>query len=174
MIDMMFEIALHTTFKPTINILTVLPHLDTNYFWQLKGKKFNKPEINFWTPKENYLVQSKGYFCLNLCLQFEYRGQRSHIDPYLFEYFKMFNKISRPIYDHGNTYSPIGMITIPIVNQFVLIIDEYPYHIDSFNTKEDSIAYIKTRQKLLVDVDNFNGAIVDLKLISPYFRIIKY
>lgn len=81
--DNIKEIALHTNLKTTINILSVIPSINTVDFWKQKCKYY----FDFWTGPENYLLQNK-QFCLNVNL-----GNRPDVDDYLYEYTPAYAKI---------------------------------------------------------------------------------
>ena len=66
-IDNITEIAYWTDYHTTINILSVLPQLNTNYFFTVKwSKMYNRPAIPFFTDQDNFLMMERNAFVLVL------------------------------------------------------------------------------------------------------------
>lgn len=66
-IDNITEIAYWTDYRTTINILSVLPQLNTNYFFIAKwSKMYDRPAIPFFTDQDNFLMMERAEFTLVL------------------------------------------------------------------------------------------------------------
>ncbi len=160
--DILFEIALHSKIRTIINIMQVLPKLNTIYFWKLKCLKDypTNTYLNCWTGPENYLI-GKGMFFLNVYTNDKYII--NGIDKYVYEYTPMFKKIKHQTEE--NYYDKLELVHIPHnKQQFVLIWDgpdKYTIHCyQSHEETIDAMRQMKTEK---------NAIVINLAHVSPCF-----
>lgn len=163
--DNIKEIALHTNLKTTINILRVIPSINTMDFWKQKCQHY----FDFWTGPENYLLKNK-QFCLNVNL-----GNRPDIDDYLYEYTSAYANIVSSIkdrIDHQAGYDNNQIIKIPLnqLKQFILIGDNgEANYIGSYYLFNEAFSYLQVHQNQLLNDGYLQTVIVDLAWIRPFF-----
>lgn len=160
-IDNIHEIALYTNFNTTINILNVLPQLNTVYLW--KKKCYNKPYYDFWTGPENFLLDNK--FCLNVSFK-----EHFNIDPFLYEYTPMLKRVLNSINSNGDGYLNQKLIKVKDIKQYILLYHNFEdvkdvKYINSYHCENEALDKIDNIFKL----DGYIMTIINLKYMTPSF-----
>jgi hypothetical protein len=157
-IDIISEIALYTNFNTTINILNVLPQLNTIYLW--KKKCYNKPYFDFWTGPENFLLDN--IFCLNISFKVHF-----NIDPFLYEYTPMLKRVLTSINSNGDGYLNQKIIKVKDIKQYILLYHNFEdiLYINSYHCENEALDKIDNICKL----DGNIMIIINLKYMTPSF-----
>ena len=168
--DCVLNIALHSNYKLALKFIQTCKYFSTN-LWKLKCKYHfpQKPYFDFWTGRENYLVQIRKFFTL----VYYFTPEDTFVDKSIYEYDRMLPHIVNIFIDEEYGSLIKIFIKFTIQAQFVVIRDYNSRDVSlvgQFSTKEEALEFIMSDKLKYCDSDPFFAyTIVDLQYIVPYF-----
>ena len=176
--DNIMEIALVSDYETTVKLLDSYPQINTKDFWRNKCNK-QYPEklyIDTWSGKENYLVQSKNDFCVNIKC-----SSNMNIDHQLYEYDEILEDILSSMNENvrcGGGYGKNTLVKVNINNgKYILIIENFInniQYIDNYKFQLEAMDVIIGKRLILsqnADHENgyFKAVIINIENMMPRF-----